>query len=214
MTRPTRRTSCGGSPSVIFNSRMTGHHLSTTQHNLNPPHSERISATLAGAICILPRTHPEVRKTRGEGEKGRRMAIKGITSRPSVAWAVPPSPARDICFVFCAFPDLGADRATTGRKGHKQHQKNCANLCTIVRQRKKARREEKPPLKDSFSCQWGLMDSRRKTAATSPLLNEPVAADTVSSSSSLPSSRISIPLRFKKAIATKKAVRLLPSLKI
>ena len=60
------------------------------------------------------------------------MAIKGITSRPSVAWAVPPSPTRDICFVFCALADPGTDRATTGRTGHKQHQKNCANLCTIV----------------------------------------------------------------------------------
>lgn len=56
---------------------------------------------------------------RGEGEKGRGMTIKGITSLPSVAWAVPPSPARDFCFVFCAFADPELDRAATGRKGHK-----------------------------------------------------------------------------------------------
>ncbi len=60
------------------------------------------------------------------------MAFNGTPSLTPVAWAVPPSPARDICFVFCAHPDPEPDRAATGRKGHKQHQKNCANLCTIV----------------------------------------------------------------------------------
>jgi hypothetical protein len=75
------------------------------------------------------------------------MAIKGI---PPALRRVgcSPSPARDICFVFCAFADPGADRATTGRKGHKQHQKNCANLCTIVQTFSK-----KIPPKRDFSSQ-------------------------------------------------------------
>ncbi|BCT17821.1 hypothetical protein R2TS_09930 [Enterobacter asburiae] len=60
------------------------------------------------------------------------MAFNGTPSLTPVAWAVPPSPARDICFVFRAFLDPEPDRAATGRKGHKQLQKNCAILCTIV----------------------------------------------------------------------------------
>lgn len=122
-----------------------------------------MSAILAGAICNRPPNTSRSEKTRGEGGKGRRMVIKGILSRPSVAWAVPPSPARDICFVFCAFADPGPALAAKGRKGHKQHQKNCANLCTIVQQRKKTRKKEKPPSKAAFQISKGLIDSRRKT---------------------------------------------------
>nr|DAI71343.1 MAG TPA: hypothetical protein [Caudoviricetes sp.] len=91
-----------------------------------------MSAILAGTNCNRPRDTPGSKKARDEGGKGLRIPFNGTPSLTPVAWAVPPSPARDICFVFCAFPDLGADRAATGRKGHKQHQKNCANLCTIV----------------------------------------------------------------------------------
>lgn len=99
---------------------------------LTPPHSERMSAILAGANCNRPRITPGSEKAREEGGKGRRMAFNGTPSLTPVAWAVPPSPARDICFVFCAFSDPRSDRATIGRKGHKKHQKNCANFCTIV----------------------------------------------------------------------------------
>nr|DAL55268.1 MAG TPA_asm: hypothetical protein [Caudoviricetes sp.] len=34
MIRFTRRTSCGGYPSVIFNLRMTGHHPNTARYDL------------------------------------------------------------------------------------------------------------------------------------------------------------------------------------
>ena len=78
------------------------------------PHSERMSAILAGAICNRIRTHLEARKCVEKAKKGRGMTIKGITSLPSVAWAVPPSPARDFRFVFCAFADLEPDRTTKG----------------------------------------------------------------------------------------------------
>ena len=60
------------------------------------------------------------------------MAFKGIPYCPPVAWAVPPSPARDICSVFRASVDQGADHAATGWKGYKWLQKNCAKLCAIV----------------------------------------------------------------------------------
>lgn len=60
------------------------------------------------------------------------MAMYATLHPHPISCAAPPSPARDICFVFCAFADPGSDRAATGRKGHKQRQKNCANLCTIV----------------------------------------------------------------------------------
>ncbi len=61
------------------------------------------------------------------------MAIRGIPSLPPVAWAVPPSPARDIRFVFRAFADPGPDRTGVGLKGDKLNQKIvqiCALLCT------------------------------------------------------------------------------------
>ncbi|HGG9089444.1 hypothetical protein ACE3KU_24560, partial [Enterobacter hormaechei subsp. steigerwaltii] len=61
---------------------------------------------------------PGSEKAHEEGGKGRRMAFNGTPSLTPVAWAVPPSPARDICFVFRAFADHEPDRATTGRKGH------------------------------------------------------------------------------------------------
>jgi hypothetical protein len=55
------------------------------------------------------------------------------TPSPGVgAWAVPPSPARDIRFVFRAFADPGPGRAGIGLKGGKVHPKNCANLCSIL----------------------------------------------------------------------------------
>ncbi|EDV5227984.1 hypothetical protein XT99_002883 [Salmonella enterica subsp. enterica] len=53
-----------------------------------------------------------------------------------VSWAVPPSPARGKRFNFCARTDPASDRASTGRKGQKIGQKNCAKLCKIVRVKK------------------------------------------------------------------------------
>jgi hypothetical protein len=104
-----------------------------------------MSAILAGANCNRLRITPGSEKAREEGGKGRRMAFNGTPSLTPVAWAVPPSPARDICFVFCASVDQGADHAATGWKGYKWLQKNCANLCTIVQRRKETRKKEMPP---------------------------------------------------------------------
>ena len=132
MTRPTRRTSCGDSHSVIFNNHITDHHPNTVRHEIKRP-SLRAHERYSGRrkLQSTPRT-PGSEKTRAEGRKGRTMAFKGIPSLPPFAWAVPPSPARDICFVFCAFPNPEPNPAITGQKADKQHQKNCANLCTFV----------------------------------------------------------------------------------
>ncbi len=60
------------------------------------------------------------------------MAIKCITSLPSVAWAVPPSPARDKHACFRALADQQLGSATAGLNSDNKYQKVCANLCMIV----------------------------------------------------------------------------------
>lgn len=136
MTRSTRRTSCGGSPSVIFNPRMVYHHLSTIQHDLWCP-SLRAHERHSGRRNL--QSHPNTsrsEKMRGEGEKGRGMTIKGITSLSSVAWAVPPSPARDKHFIFRACQKSTSTARSTGLNEVNYHQKNCANLCAIMQPQK------------------------------------------------------------------------------
>jgi len=75
----------------------------------------------------------EARRARRRQEKPKH-GIKRHPLPSPFPWAVPSSPTRDICLDFCAFADSAPNRAITGRKGHKQHQKNCANLCTVVQQ--------------------------------------------------------------------------------
>lgn len=132
MTRSTRRTSCGGSPSVIFNPRMVYHHLSTIQHDLWCPslraHERHSGRRNLQSLPNISRSE----KMRGEGEKGRGMTIKGITSLPSVAWAVPPSPARNFRYVFCAFAYPRPDRAATSLKAINSIRINCAFLRILV----------------------------------------------------------------------------------
>lgn len=102
---------------------------------LTPPHSERMSAILAGANCNRPRITPGSEKAREEGGKGRRMAFNGTPSLTPVAWAVPPSPARVSCFVFCALTETEQDRATIGREGVISIKKSCANSCRFVQKK-------------------------------------------------------------------------------
>lgn len=118
---------------LSFSNFQSSHDRQPPDHHpvrpLTPPHSERMSAILAGANCNRPRITPGSEKAREVGGKGRRMAFNGTPSLTPVAWAVPPSPARDISLVFCAFADPEANRATTGRKRHNCIKKNCAFLC-------------------------------------------------------------------------------------
>lgn len=168
-----------------------------------------LSAMLTGATRHPFTSHTSLIDSQGAARR-RIMARQRMASG---------TPFCGLPLVTCAQATLrflcrGRSRPSPRPHGAKRGKIAVKKSCKIVQQRKKAWNEEKPHSKGSFPDQWGLMDSRRKTAATSPLLTEPIAADTVSSSSSSPSSRTSMPLRFKKAIATKKAVRLLPSLKI
>lgn len=121
---------------LSFSNFQSSHDRQPPDHHpvrpLTPPHSERMSAILAGANCNRPRITPGSEKAREEGGKGRRMAFNGSPSLTPVAWAVPPSPARDICFVFCAFTESEPDRAATERKMRNHDQNNCANLCRFA----------------------------------------------------------------------------------
>ena len=92
---------------------------------------------------MLTGVFPDHQNTTAHDETTRKEAITALISVSGgdplpapVAGAVPPSPARDKRPFFCAGTDPGSDRAITGRKGHKQTQKNCAKLCTIVRVKK------------------------------------------------------------------------------
>lgn len=118
-----------------------GSSVLTPEHrSIHRSHQIRLSATLAGVF-------PRHQNATAHDETTRQEAITTLISVSGgdplpapVAGAVPPSPARDKRPFFCAGTDPGSDRASTGRKGHKLIQKNCAKLCAIVQTKKRHER--------------------------------------------------------------------------
>ena len=139
MTRSTRRTSCGGSPSVIFNPRMTGHHLNTTQRSIYPPHSERMSAILAGAFCNLPCTQPEARKRAEKAEKAEEWQLKASPHAPPSRGLFPRHLRATFASFFVHLPILSQTAPPQSGKGINSFKKIvqiCALLCICMVKKK------------------------------------------------------------------------------
>jgi len=121
---------------------MTGHHLNTTQRSIYPPHSERMSAILAGAFCNLPCTQPEARKRAEKAEKAEEWQLKASPHVPPSRGLFPRHLRATFASFFVHLPNRGQTTLPQGGKGINSVKKIvqvCALLCD---REKRPRRKE------------------------------------------------------------------------